>query len=109
MNYPTNPFGGNVLDTTYTVSVGHAVLATKGIYSNSFVVNDNNTNYVAYVEGFSAGSDIGSGFASGAIIATNAKRPAQIEIDYLDLPDYIVDGDGGQYYVEVQNRMNVDF
>jgi hypothetical protein len=71
--YPNNPWPSTI-DYTYSVSIGHAVLATNGVYTNNFILNDNNTNYVAYVEGFTKTGSFGSGFASGNIVASSSVK-----------------------------------
>jgi len=80
------------------------------VFSAWTVLNDNNTNYFTYVEGFSSQNQIGSGWASGsAISATNINRPDPFEVSWPTYPNTYVDGDYGELYVKVTNRLNFDF
>lgn len=46
-------------DFDQTVYASSSVLAPAGAFSSQFVLNDNNTQYIIYVEGFSASGAYG--------------------------------------------------
>jgi hypothetical protein len=94
------------IDYTATVGVGAGVLASQGVYSVSIILNDNNTEYYTYVEGWNLVGAYGSNWASTTIVASNLNKPAPISVQYPNYNNFIVDGDNLVIYFQIINNFN---